>query len=106
VNGKKAKLIENDLCFIQVALEEGDNEITLEYSSPYKKHVLLGVAGGIIALCLVAVIVRKTKVMDKCAPVISWAGIALGVGLVVFFMIFPTGVAISKVIELIKHYWL
>ncbi|MBQ3020197.1 MAG: YfhO family protein [Clostridia bacterium] len=106
VNGKKAKLIENDLCLIQVALEEGDNEIVLEYSSPYKKHVIVGIAGAIIALCLVAVLVHKTKVVDKCSAVISWAGIALGVGLVVFFMIFPTGVAISKVIELIKHYWL
>ena len=106
VNGKKAKLIENDLCLLQVELEEGENEIVFEYSSPYKKHVALGIAGGIVALCLVAVVIRKTKLVDKCAPVISWAGIALGVGLVLFFMIFPTGVAISKAVELIKHFWL
>ena len=106
VNGKKAKLIENDLCFLQVALEEGENEIVFEYSSPYKKHVLLGVMGAIVALCLVAVIVRRTKVVDRCTPVISWTGITLGVGLVVFFMVFPTGVAISKAIELIKHFML
>ena len=106
VNGKKAELIENDLSFLQVALEEGDNEIVFEYSSPYKAHVAVGIAGTILSLCVVALIVRKTKLVEKCAPVISWAGIALGVGLVGFFMIFPTGVAIAKLVELIKYFWL
>ncbi len=102
VNGKDAELIDNDLKLLMVRLEEGDNEVTFTYSSPYGKYALFGVAMGIVLLCAVALVLAKTKLVDKLAPVISWAGIALAVGVVGFFMIFPTGVFLAKLIEFAK----
>ena len=53
-------------------------------------------AAAVIGLCVVAFVLKKTKLFEVTAPVISWAGIALSVGLVAFFMIFPTVVWCAK----------
>ena len=60
----------------------------------------LGVCAS-ATLFAAAFVLMKTRVVDKIGAVISWAGITLAVGVVAFFMIYPTGVFIGKVIELI-----
>ena len=102
INGKKAELVDNDLKFLLVNLEEGENEVVFTYSSPYVKYALAGVIAGAVALVAVAFVLKKTKIMDKVSPVISWAGIVLSVGVVTFFMLYPTGVFMTKVVELVK----
>lgn len=104
VNGKKAELVDNDLKFLLVDLEEGENEIVFTYSSPYVKYMAAGFIAGLVALIAVAFVVKKTKLVEKLAPIISWMGILLAVGVVAFFMLFPTGVFIAKGIALIKGY--
>ena len=106
VNGKKAELAENDLKFLSVALEEGENEVVFTYSSPYVKYAGIGAGAAVILLAALLLIVLKTKVVDKIAPVISWAGITLAVAVVAFFMIYPTGVFIAKLIEYAKCFFL
>ena len=102
VNGKKAELIDNDLKFLSVALEEGENEVVFTYSSPYVKFVWIGAGAAIFALCAVAFVTKKTKLVDKCAPVIAWTGIGLAVVVVGVFMVYPTGALVAKLIEILK----
>ena len=64
VNGKKAELIDNDLHFLSVALEEGENVVKFSYSSPYIKYFAAGIAAAVVALLAVALIVKKTKFMQ------------------------------------------
>ncbi len=102
VNGKKAALIENDLKFLQVALEEGENEVVFTYTSPYGKLAIYGVIVGGFGLLVAALVLKKTRIAEKTAPVIAWAGILLAMAVTVFFMIYPTGVFLAKVVDLIK----
>ena len=102
VNGKKAELVENDLKFLSVALEEGENEVVFIYSSPYVKYAVVGAVAAVMGLLIVALVMKKTKLVDKCAPVIAWAGIGLAVVVVAVFMIYPTGACIAKLIELFR----
>lgn len=88
VNGKKAELIDNDLHFLSVALEEGENVVKFSYSSPYIKYFAAGIAAAVVALLAVALIVKKTKFMQSVLGVIAWTGVALAVGVVLFFMAF------------------
>ncbi len=98
VNGKKAALVDNDLNFLMVKLEKGENVVHFEYSSPYVKYAGVGIVTALVILAGAILLIKKTKLLDKCSPVISWAGIALGVALVAFFMVYPTGVFASKVV--------
>ncbi len=102
VNGRAAKLTENDLKMLLVELDEGENEVTFTYTSPYGKYALFGVLVGGTGLLAAWVVLKWTKVMEKAAPVISWAGVLLSLGVTVFFMVYPTGVFLAKVAELIK----
>ncbi len=102
VNGKKAELVENDLKFLLVELEEGENEVAFSYRSPYGGYALLGLASATVLLFAVWAILRWTKVVEKAAPVVTWTAVVLAVAIVAFFMVYPTGVFIAKVIELIK----
>ena len=104
VNGKKAELVDNDLKFLLVDLEEGENEVVFTYNSPYIKYMAIGAIAGLVLLVVVAFVVTKTKLVEKLSPIISWMGIILAVGVVVFFMVFPTGVFLSTGIELLKGY--
>ena len=104
VNGKKAELVDNDLKFLLVDLEEGENEVVFTYTSPYIKYMAVGAVAAIVLLVAVAFVVTKTKLVEKLSPIIAWAGIILAIGVVAFFMIFPTGVFFAKVIELVKGY--
>ena len=100
VNGKKAELIDNDLKFLSVALEEGENVVVFTYSSPYATYMAYGGAIALVGLLAVAFVVKKTKLMDVMAKYISWAGVALAVAVTAFFMIFPTCVFIIKLFAL------
>jgi hypothetical protein len=102
VNGKRAELIDNDLHFLSVALEEGENEVVFTYSSPYVTYAAIGTCAGAVLLFAAAVVLKKTKFSQKFAPVISCAGVIVAVAVVGFFMVFPTGVFLGKLIELIK----
>ncbi len=102
VNGREVELIDNDLNFLLVALDEGENEVIFTYSTPYTRYALYGLAVGVFALLLVWLLVKKTTVMDKISPVISWLGIGVATVVVAFFMLYPTGVFLAKLMELLK----
>ncbi len=98
VNGKKAELTDNDLHFLSVRLEEGENTVHFSYSSPYVKYFAIGLAGSVVGLLAVALIVKKTKFMKVMTPVLAWAGIVLAGIVVGFFMLFPLLVWIMKLL--------
>lgn len=98
VNGKKAELIENDLHFLSVALEEGENVVEFCYSSPYVEYVGVGAVFAIVGLLIVAVIVKETKLVKVFSTIIAIAGVALAVALVAFFMVYPTSIWIDKIL--------
>ncbi len=102
VNGRKASLIDNDLKFLLVALEEGENEVVFTYTSPYGRQALLGLLCGVVGLALVAAVLKWTKWAETLSPVIATAGVAVTIGVVAFFMLFPTGVFLTKLVYLIK----
>lgn len=101
VNGKKAELIDNDLKFLSVALEEGDNVVEFTYSSPYVTYMAVGLGISVVGLLVVAFVLQKTKFMQYMEKCISLAGIILAVAVVTFFMVYPTCVFVMKLFALI-----
>ena len=95
----KIKIVENDLKFLSVALEEGDNTVVFEYSSPYIKQMGVGCIVAIVGLVAVWFVVKKTKIMQATSAVIAWAGVLLTVAVVAFFMLYPTCVFLVKVFK-------
>lgn len=77
VNGREAELIDNDLHFLLVAVDEGENVVRFTYSSPYVRYAAAGLAGAVVGLLAVALVVKKTKFMQKASSVIAWAGVSL-----------------------------
>ncbi|MBQ4269078.1 MAG: YfhO family protein [Clostridia bacterium] len=98
VNGKKAKLIENDLHFLSVELENGKNVVEFTYSTPYAKLAGWGVLLAAVLLCGLALTLKKTRIFERITPVVAWAGIVLAVAVVGFFMAFPTLVWLYKLL--------
>mgnify|MGYP005762920389 FL=1 len=96
VNGKEAELIDNDLHFLLVALEEGENAVEFTYSSPYVKYAALGLAGAFVGLLAVAFVVKKTRWMEKCAAVVAWAGVSLALAVTLIFMVLPVLAFVGK----------
>ena len=108
VNGKKAELIDNDLKFLSVAMEEGENVVEFTYSSPYVKYMLIGGAAAIVALCVLAFVMAKTKLVDRVAPIVAWAGIVLAVAVVAVFMVYPKSLSKVSILPLAQAtsiYW-
>lgn len=101
VNGKPVKLLDNDLKFLSVALEEGKNEVVFTYSSPYVEYAAIGVCGGALSLAFVYLVLKKTSIFPKLSVLVAWAAIAVGVAVVAFFMVYPTCVFTVKLISLI-----
>ena len=99
VNGKAAELIDNDLKFLLVKLEAGENVVEFTYRSPYINYTLIGACAAVIGLLAVAVIVKKTGFVAYLSPVIAWAGILLSAAVIAFFMLFPSVVWIVKLIK-------
>ncbi len=102
VNGKKAALVENDLKMLLVELEAGENEVVFTYRSPYVGQALIGLVCGGVLLVVIWATLKRTKVVEKLAPVIAWAGVLLSIAVVVFFMLYPTCVFLTKLVELVK----
>ena len=100
VNGRETALSENDLHFLCVALDEGENIVEFRYSSPYLSDMGVGLIGAIVGLCAVAFVERKTKWVEFVSPVIAWAGVLLSIAVVAFFMIFPSAVCVVKLVRL------
>lgn len=98
VNGKEAELVDNDLHFLSVALEEGENVVKFTYSSPYVRYFAIGAAVSVAALLAVAFVVKKTRFMETASGVIAWTGVALAAGVVLFFMVFPVVAGAGKLI--------
>ncbi len=105
VNGKKAELIDNDLKFLLVALEEGENEVVFTYSSPYVRYAGYGFAAAVALLAVAFVLVKKTRLIERLSTVLTWAAIVVGIAVVAFFMLYPTGVYAVKIVQLVKG-WL
>lgn len=101
VNGKKATLEDNDLHFLCVKLEAGENEVVFTYRSPYISYALMGAAGTIVGLLALALVVKKTRIWQNLSPVIAWTGIALAGGVVAFFFLFPTITWLVKLVYLL-----
>ena len=97
VNGKKTEFIENDLDFMIIELEEGENIVTVKYKSPYYKYVLFGVIAGGLVIALYFALKKKTPfVLEKAEAVIPYMAYALAAALVLFFIVFPIFVFLYK----------
>ena len=99
LNGKPIELLDNDLNFLSVALEEGENEVVFTYTSPYVKYAAVGLGGGVIALAFVYLVLKKTKLFQRVTGLVAWAAILLATAVVAFFMLYPTCVFTVKLIS-------
>lgn len=106
VNGKKAKLIDNDLNFLSVALEEGENTIEFSYRSPYGKYFWIGSGIAVISLAFAVLLGKVQGKAEKAERVVysllTVAGILLAVAVIGFFMIFPMEIGVYKSLCLLK----
>ena len=96
VNGKETQLVDNDLKFLCVQLEEGENVVEFVYKSPYGKHMLVGLLFAVLGLAAIYLLVEKTKAVEMFSTLISRLGIFVAVAVTVFFMLYPTVVSILK----------
>ena len=101
VNGVEKPLIENDLKFLCVALDEGINEVEFVYHSPYATYALIGVVGAVLTLLILVLVLKKTRIFAWVSGGISVAAIALSAALVAFFFLFPTTTWLVKLIKLL-----
>ena len=99
VNGKKATLTDNDLKFLCVQLEEGENEVRFVYTSPYVSYSLCGIAAAIVALTALAFVVKKRAIFDRISPVLAWSGVIVALAVTAFFFLFPTAVWLYKLLR-------
>ncbi len=99
VNGKKVDFVENDLDFMIIELEKGENIVTIKYKSPYYKYILFGALAGGLIVALYFALKKKAKfVLEKAEVVIPYMAYALAGILVGFFLIFPIFVFLYKFI--------
>ena len=101
VNGKKAELVENDLQMLCVQLEEGENTVVFTYRSPFIAYMGIGILATIVLLCAVEFILKRTKLWQAITPIVTWAGIAVTMGVVAFYFIAPTVIWLAKSVYLI-----
>ena len=97
MNGKRAELVENDLHFLVVELEEGENKVEFKYSSPYVKFILIGMLiGGALAFA----VVMAMKYYEKLAKILEWiadvGSMLLAAGIFGFGFVYPFVVFIVK----------
>ena len=96
VNGVETELCDNDLRFLCVALQEGENTVEFAYESPYPLYIWIGGISGILLLVLVWILVKKTEFFTKSSKVIGVLGVGLAGGVVAVFFVLPTGIFLSK----------
>ena len=107
VNGKQTQLVDNDLKFLCVALEEGENEVEFVYTSPYIDDIFIGLAVAVAGVLALYFVVEKTSLLKadderllKARVLTTTAvfvlAIVVTVAVVGFFMLFPSAVGIMK----------
>ena len=101
VNGSERKLIDNDVKFLMVELDEGENTVEFVYKSPYVQCAWIGVFCGAVLLAGAIAVVKRTKFMQIASPYIATAGVMLAIALLAFFFLFPTAVWIVKLVYLL-----
>ena len=80
-----------------IELEEGVNNVTIKYKSPYYKYILFGIiAGGLIVALYVALKKKMPFVLEKAEIVIPYMAYALTAALIAFFLVFPMFVFLYK----------
>ena len=102
VNGKEAELIDNGLSFMLVKLEKGENQVKIEYSSPYLKYIMIGVALAALVLSAVYLVLKKfPAAYEKTKTPVCVAALVLAIGVFAFFFIYPTSVFLVKLVKLV-----
>ena len=98
VNGKRAELVDNDLKFLCVKVEAGENEVEFVYESPYPVYALTGGIVGFLGLVCVWFVTKKTRIFALANGVIFTLGVMLAAAVTAFFFVYPTGVWIVKLV--------
>lgn len=101
INGKKVSLIDNDLDFIILKLNQGENEITLKYSSPYIKYAVFGLIGGLLVACVVYCLLKFKGIYKTFNGAIYLCGIILFISVFAFFILLPCATFSVKLFKLI-----
>ena len=101
VNGKERSLVDNDLKFLCVQLDEGENVVEFIYRSPHWKLMGIGIVVAIVGLCTVAFVEKKTKWVDVLSPLIAFSGVALAFAVIAFFALFPSATFVVKLVRLL-----
>lgn len=97
VNGKRVETVENSSDFIYFPLEEGENEISIKYKSPYKSLIAVSAVIGAVLIAIIWLCYKKKPELFVSAQgVICVAAYLLAAALIVFFFIFPTAVGCYK----------
>ncbi|MBO4323739.1 MAG: YfhO family protein [Clostridia bacterium] len=101
VNGKKVKTEENGAEFIIIPLNEGENRVELKYSSPYPKYVVIGLLAGAAIVAVILLCKKKYKKIYSAVELpIGVAAVCLAGLLAAFFLAFPLGVYVWKIVLL------
>ena len=100
INGNPVKLTKNDMGFLAVRLEEGENKVVFTYRSPYVKYIVLGaLAGGMLA----ALSILAFKFYDRLKKFIELTATVLASALVLFIgglgFVYPFVLFIIKCIK-------
>ena len=102
VNGKDAQFIDNGLNFMIVKLDEGANEVTIAYSSPYIKYALFGVFAAIAVAAAVFFLNRaKGRIRAAAENVTFVSAIALSLLVAGFFIVYPTSLFLVKLFRIL-----
>ncbi|MCD7729801.1 MAG: YfhO family protein [Clostridia bacterium] len=103
VNGRQVQLSENGLGMLLVPLDEGENTVVIEYNSPYLLYIFAGVSVAVAMFVVIGVLFcgkKGKKRLEAVKTPAAVASVALACVVVAFFMVFPTGVFIYKLIFL------
>lgn len=96
VNGQKTQLCGNDLNFLCVPLQAGENHVEFTYQSPYGYYALWGVLLGAIGVCVMQLLLCKTRIFQRAEKVVGWAGVSLSLLVLALFFLLPTVAFLGK----------
>ncbi len=101
VNGKSSTLVENDLNFLCVPLDEGENVVEFTYNTPYDDYIFLSLLISVLGVAFVVLFMKDGRRFQKCEKTVGVMGIALAGAVTAFFFVFPTGVFIVKLMTML-----
>ena len=101
VNGKPSTLTENDLHFLCVPLEAGENTVEFTYNTPYDDYIWFSVVLCGLSVGFVVLFMQDKRRFEKIEKVIGVAGVVLASGVTVMFFVFPTGVFAVKLVMML-----